>query len=42
MNSRPFSLDDVRQVVTAPETAITADGGTVVYDGRRFPRQERS
>lgn len=35
MNSRLFSLDDVRQVVTVPETAITADGRTVVFTRRQ-------
>lgn len=39
MNSRPFSLDDIRRVVTVPETAITADGGTVVFTRRQAAGQ---
>src|SRR5262245_55483277 len=35
MNSRPFSLDDVRRVVTVSETAIPADGGTIVFTRRQ-------
>ncbi|MER6529950.1 serine hydrolase [Streptomyces sp. NPDC001508] len=33
--SRPLSLDDVRRIVTVPETAIAADGETVVFTRRQ-------
>ncbi|WP_456694824.1 serine hydrolase [Aeromicrobium sp. P5_D10] len=34
MTTRPFGLDDVRRIVTVPETAISADGTSVVFTRR--------